>query len=456
MSVSHPLPAPSVFTLPALRTSQPLRYGTFFYLYVMQGIPAGFSLTAVANYLTAEGVSSRAVGTFVAAVGLPWTVQFVWGPLIDRFQGSPMGRRRPWVLLSQFMAFVASLGILLVDNPVTQLSMLTAAFFMHSIFATIQDASVDAMAISIIPATERGRVNAFMRGGFLIGIGASAATMSYLIRQYDFHTAALTQSLSLLVLTAITFFIRERKEDALFPWSPASAHRIEQQEHDHSLRWLFRELFRGMIARQSLQLFVPILMVYTSLSMFIRAYPVHLIQKLHWKDTELSFMSGTYGTAVMIVFILAGGWVADRLGARRLLLNVMLGCGLFLLIANGISTYWIHPEVASSVYVLYYMLDPLVSVAAMPILMALCRRDVEGSQFTAYMALVNLCDVAGSFVSGHLQTWVSAPVIGFMGGIIILVARFMVQRPNIVYSPESAAPASGLIDNRSDGPRKIN
>ncbi|UJR18416.1 hypothetical protein I4U23_005321 [Adineta vaga] len=32
--------------------NQSLRYFTFFYLYIMQGIPAGFSSTALANYLT--------------------------------------------------------------------------------------------------------------------------------------------------------------------------------------------------------------------------------------------------------------------------------------------------------------------------------------------------------------------------------------------------------------------
>ncbi len=448
MSLSQPLPTPTVFTFPTLRTSQPLRYITFFYLYVMQGIPAGFSLTAVANYLTAEGVPSNAVGTFVAAVGLPWTVQFVWGPLIDRFQGSPMGRRRPWVLLAQFMAFVASLGILLVNNPVTQLTTLATAFFLHSVFATVQDASVDAMAISIIPESERGRVNAFMRGGFLVGMGLSAATLSFLIRHYSFHTAALTQSMALLTLTLITFFIKEKREDALFPWSPTQTTTVERQQHIHSIRWLFQELYRGLVARPSLQLFVPILMVYTSLSIFIRAYPVHLIRELHWRDTELSLMSGTYGTAVMIVFIIAGGWVADRLGARRLLLHVMLGCSLFLLIANAIAPYWVYPDVASAVYVLYYMLDPLVSVAAMPVLMALCRRDVEGSQFTAYMALVNLCDVAGSFISGHIQMVVRAPVIGFSCGLVILVALFMTRRasnlpvPVVENSPET--PISNL------------
>lgn len=33
-----------------LSSSRPLRYVAFLYLYVMQGRPAGFALTAVANY----------------------------------------------------------------------------------------------------------------------------------------------------------------------------------------------------------------------------------------------------------------------------------------------------------------------------------------------------------------------------------------------------------------------
>lgn len=411
-----------------LESSRPLRYVTFFYLYLMQGVPAGFATTAVANYLTAEGVTSSAVGTFVAAQGLPWTVQFVWGPLVDRFQSSPMGRRRPVVLLAQFMAFLASLGILFfVRNPIADLSLLATAFLIHSIFASIQDASVDAMAISIIPESERGRINAFMRGGFLIGMGLSAATLSYLLRNYSFHTAALAQSLFLLTMTVVTFFIKEKQEDALFPWTATQIAVVEGRQHKHSLGWLFRELYRGLIARQSLQLFLPILMVYISLSVFIRAYSVHMIHTLHWSDTELSFLNGTYSTAVMLAIIIIGGWLADRMGARRLLVYVLLGISIFISTAYLLSPYWVYRSVSSSLYVFYYALDPLVSVAAMPALMALCRRDVEGSQFTTYMALVNLCDAAGSFISGHIQMSVQTPVI-VLGCALTLVTALLLTR----------------------------
>ena len=68
-----------ILKTPMLSESAYLRYFTFFYLYVMQGIPAGFALTALSNYLVGKNVPSEKVGTFIAVVGLPWILQFVWG-----------------------------------------------------------------------------------------------------------------------------------------------------------------------------------------------------------------------------------------------------------------------------------------------------------------------------------------------------------------------------------------
>ncbi len=436
---AHVTPARSL----SLSESRPIRYAAFFYLYVMQGIPAGFALTAVANYLTAENTSPKIVGTFVAVVGLPWAVQFVWGPVIDLFQSSPMGRRKPWVLLSQLMAFVASLGVLLVENPASQVSTLAAAFFIHSVFASLQDASVDAMAISIIPETDRGRVNAFMRGGMLFGSGVGAAGMAYLIRHSGFFYAALAQSLILLGMTAITCFIKEKSGDALLPWS--SRARTEPTATDVprvNLRGLFAELFRGLLSSQSLRMFGAIIVVYTFLSVFIRAFSVHLIQQLKWADTSLSVLSGTYGTLGALIIILTGGILADKIGSRKLLVIMMFIIGSFLVTFNLLAQFWSDPTVTTTGLIIWYTFDPGFSVAAMPVLMALCRKGIEGSQFTTYMALVNLSDVAGAFVSGHALSWFSAPVIGlFCGGVVVVVAMLVVGQTflNVRRSPPEQA-----------------
>jgi PAT family beta-lactamase induction signal transducer AmpG len=402
----------------------------------MQGLPAGFSLTALTNYLTAEGVRSSAIGSFAAVVGLPWAFQFVWGPLIDRYQNSRMGRRKPWVLGAQILAFLASLGILLVDNPTTEIKTLGWFFFGHSVFAAIQDASVDAMAITVIGDEERGRVNAFMRIGFLVGTGVGAAVFSQLLRTYGFSTAALTLSLCLLTLTIITFFIRERPQDQLLPSFSRSSSAVESLEIDkedsiagefpqRDFSWLFTELFRGLFSRKSLLLFGATVLAYVSISLFSRAYNYHLIKKLGWADTSVSILTGTYGMLVAALVAFVGGYVADRIGARRLLVIVTGIVALYLFGFNAASAAWIQKEVAQVGLVTLYFMDPSISVSAMPMLMAICRKGVEGSQFTTYMAFVNLSDIAGSFIAGHALAFFTAPQIGLLASGFAFVAMFI-------------------------------
>ncbi|GAB2516343.1 RhtX/FptX family siderophore transporter [Spirosoma aerophilum] len=399
----------------------------FFYLYVMQGIPAGFSLTALANYLTAEGVKPSSIGSFAAIVGLPWAFQFIWGPLIDRYQGSAMGRRKPWVVGAQFMAFLASLGILLVKDPVAQISTLAWFFFGHSIFAAIQDASVDAMAITVIADDERGRVNAFMRAGFLIGIGVGAAVFAHLLRTYGFFNAALTQSLCLLTLTILTFFIREKPGDKLLPTFKRSTTVLLKTDRsqalpDYTFRWLFTELFRGLFAKRSLLLFGSVVAGYVSISLFSRAYNYQLIRVLGWTDTSVSVLTGTYGMLVATGAALLGGYIADRISPRRLLVIVLAVVAVYLISFNLLSGYWTRRDLAQTGLVALYFMDPSISVAAMPMLMAICRKGVEGSQFTTYMAFVNLSDIAGSYLSGHALDYISAPTIGLLAGVLATVA----------------------------------
>lgn len=424
------LPSPS-YPL-TLSQSRPLRYGVFFYLYVMQGIPSGFYLTALANYFTGKGVSPDVVGSFIAIIGLPWAFQFIWGPLIDRFQGSPMGRRKPWVVGAQLMTVLASCVLLFVGNPVAQIGTLGWLFCLRSVFAAIQDASVDAMAITVIPEDERGRVNAFMRAGFLVGTGIGAAVFANLLHDYGFHSAALAQILCLLTGVVLMIFIREQPGDRLLPLfgdetsqpnMVAGRSKAEAANHPtYDFKWLFTELFKGLFARKSLLLFGAILLAYVSNALFLRAYNHHLIDELGWADDDVSVLTGTYGMVAATAIALTGGYLADRMGARRLLIIVMGVVAVYLITFNLLSASWVRRDIAQSGLVALYFMDPAVSAAAMPVLMAICRKGVEGSQFTTYMAFVNLSDVAGTYFAGTALLHFTAPTIGLFGGVLAFVA----------------------------------
>ncbi len=420
-------------TLSTLTLSQrrPLRYGTFFYLYVMQGLPSGFALTAVTNYLAAEGLTPQALGSFGAIVGLPWGFKFVWGPLVDRFQASAMGRRRPWVLGAQLMALLASIGIIFIRDPVGQFSALAIAFSLHGVFASLQDVSVDALAISTVPVAERGRVNAFMKGGMVVGQAIGAAGLAYLIRNGSFQLAATVQSVTLLSFTILTFFIREQPGDAFVSLrrrtpTPASGE-LPVTRPDWSFGPLLRTLLRAILSPRPLLIFGAIALVFIGERLFQRAFNIHLIQQLGWTDTAVSVLSGTYGTLLAVALALLGGWLADIVGAQRMLLGTTLGMAILHIGYSLAASSWADPTVATAGLVVRQSLEPIFSIAALPMLMSLCQRGIEGSQFAFYMAISNQADVIGIFLAGQLQPMVTTSVLGIGCGVVMLVAAVLLR-----------------------------
>lgn len=416
--------------LPTLTESAAIRYFTFFYLYLMQGIPAGFAMTAISNYLVANNIEPYRVGAFVAIVGLPWAVQFIWGPLIDRFQYSFLGHRKHWVVISQWLAIVASLGLLVIKDPRSELNLLGIMFFIHSIFASIQDASVDAMAISIASVNERGKINAYMRGGFLIGISLGAAGLSMVLHNYGFHKAVLWQSLTLAVFSIIFLFTKLDSADSLVPSITGKPKEGPPADDNPTLKILVIKMFNGIAGANSLRYFVMVVSVYFCASVFIRSYTYHLIHVLRWPDQSVSVLQGGWGSVLTFVAIIIGGYISDKIGAKRLQVTIMWTLCIYLLIISFTSALWRFDLYSGTALVLWNLADPLLSVSVFPILMGLCLKKVEGSQFTTYMALINLCDVLGSYATGWILTLAPAPVIIICCGFYLLVLLIAMKRTN--------------------------
>lgn len=392
----------------------------------MQGIPAGFSLTVLTGYMAANGIPAVTIGSFIAVASIPWAFQFVWGPLIDRFQFSSMGHRKQWLVLAQCLSFLASLSLLIVRDPLYDLPLLGALFFTHSLFASIQDAAADAMIIDIVPPHERGRANGLMRGGFLAGLALGSAGLSLALHSIGFRGAVLCQSAVLLTFTVVTLLLRLRPMDAILPGfkrTPGSS-----RPSQPSLRVIFSGIAKGIFRQPGFSYFLLILLVYTAFSVFIRTYSFTLIHDLNWSDQRLSILQGSWGTILMLVIVFGGGALADRLGALRIQRLVMLGVAIFLIGFNLLSAYWSDGNVAATGLVVWNFADPLFSVGCFPILMGMCVKPAEGSQFTAYMALINLCDVTGSWIAGHIMATTAPARIGLCCGVVILLVWMVFKK----------------------------
>ena len=185
-------------------------------------------------------------------------------------------------------------------------------------------------------------------------------------------------------------------------------------------------------------------MVYFCSSVFIRSYAFNLIGQLKWPDRTVSLIQGGWGSVLTFFGIILAGIQSDRMGAKRMQVRVMWAVCIFLLALNAGYDFWRNDYFSGGGLLLWNLADPLLSVTIFPILMALCIRKVEGSQFTTYLALINLCDVLGSYVTGWSLKFLSAPLIGFSCGVVMLSLLLWLwySKNRAIPAPAPAAAAS--------------
>src|SRR3569833_3270383 len=82
------------------------------------GLPLALSGSTLLVWMREAGVDLKTIGLF-ALVGTPYTLKFLWAPLVDAMQvplfTRAFGRRRGWLLFSQLLLIAAILLLALTD-----------------------------------------------------------------------------------------------------------------------------------------------------------------------------------------------------------------------------------------------------------------------------------------------------------------------------------------------------
>jgi PAT family beta-lactamase induction signal transducer AmpG len=132
------------------------------------GLPLLLTGSPLQAWLRREGVNLEAIG-LMALVGLPYTLKFLWAPLLDRYTIPGFGRRRGWLLSAQ-LALVASIAALGQSDPKTSPWMVAVAAFLVTLFAATQDIVVDAHRRETLAETELGLGSSLYVYGYRTGM----------------------------------------------------------------------------------------------------------------------------------------------------------------------------------------------------------------------------------------------------------------------------------------------
>lgn len=140
------------------------------------GLPLALTGQTLMAWLTEAQADLTTIGLF-ALVGAPYSVKFLWAPLIDRLTlpgFSWLGRRRSWGLLTQ--ALLALLLILLGAVDPLQSPLAFAGVALLIAFASAsQDVVIDAFRVEILDEEQYGAGAAAVQLGYRAGMLAAGA-----------------------------------------------------------------------------------------------------------------------------------------------------------------------------------------------------------------------------------------------------------------------------------------
>ena len=179
-------------------------------LYVAQGIPWGFITVTFVTYLAVEGVAAGQLAFLLTLGTLPWSVKFLWGPIIDRFQFPEMGKRRPWILIAQSGMIVVLSSMLLIPNMSSNVTVVGVMFLVYNIFTALQDVSTDALAVDVLEPHEFEKVNSYMFTSKAVGGIIGGAGLGTIIGFVGIKGAIVLQIPILVVIMLVPLFMTER------------------------------------------------------------------------------------------------------------------------------------------------------------------------------------------------------------------------------------------------------
>lgn len=430
---------------PNMLDSKRGRLFTFGLLYVSEGIPLGFAAVAMAAYMRREGLDATLIGTFVAGFYLPWAFKWAWAPLVDLITLKRFGGRKAWILLCQGLMVITLYGVSQIDHA-QNFQLLMVLVIVHNVFAATNDVAIDSLAVNSLHPDERGQGNGFMFGGAYLGQGLGGGGAMFIAEHMGFAVSFNYVALLLLAVWLFTFF---------FVVDPTVGSAVA--EKTSTLLRQLKESILGFLRELRVGFFQsgpgPMVGVLFALLPFgamslSSAVSTTLQVDIGMSDGQIAQLN-IYQTVLSAFGCVVGGWLADRLGRRKMLagyyaLTVIPVLYLATLVSGdgGLAALSVSKYFpAALAFSLFMGLHYGTSAA---IFMGLTNPVIAATQFTGFMALRNL-------TISYTNAWQGAAVDRFDYGTMfyidaalailpILVIPFLRERAERQEPPSSGAP----------------
>jgi len=325
-------------------------------------------------WMTTAHVSLSTIGWFSLA-GLPYSLKFLWAPILDRYVPPFLGRRRGWLVITQ-VALLISIAAMAFHNPVTGLRMLAVNAILIALFSASQDIVGDAYRTDVLSEREMGAGASVWVLGYRLAMLVAGSAALVLADRITWPTVYLLLA-SLMLIGIVASFLAP--EPVLREAPPRTL--------GEAVVLPFREFFSrsGLIRGIVVLLFIILYKYSDSLA---GSMTTPFLLKAGFTQQEIGVVLGGVGLFAIIGGSIVGGAIIARLGINKPLWIFAVIQALSNLTYYGLSLAGKnHSYMVFAIVIENFGLG-LVSAGLTAYMMTMCNKRFSATQFALLSSLM--------------------------------------------------------------------
>lgn len=376
------------------------------------GIPLALTGTTLQAWMATEKVDLALIGAF-SLVGLPYTIKYLWSPLMDRFVPPFLGRRRGWMLVTQAALF-AAVAAMAFSQPKAHPGALALLALLVAFCSASQDIVVDAYRTEILLPEELGPGAGVHILGYRVAMLTSGAIALILADRLPWRTVYLLMAGSLAIGMAASFLAPEPE---LPPKSP------------RTLREAVVEPFREFLGREGAVAILLFIVFYKLDVVMATALTTPFLLELGFTKTDIGAVTKGLGMISTIVGTLAGGAVVAKIGMKRSLWVFGVLQSVSTLTFYALAKLGHHYPMMVAAIGLENLCSGMGTAAYAAFLMSLCDRRFTATQYALLTSLMAVTRVVVGAPTGALAKawgWPAFFIVSALAAIpgLLLLLRY--------------------------------
>lgn len=378
---------------PYLQIFRSRRISTILLLGFSSGLPLALTGGTLQAWMAVAGVDLRTIGIFALA-GLPYTLKFLWSPLMDRFVPTGLarlGRRRGWIALTQIglMAGIAAMGL---NSPAAAPWLMGSLAVLVAFSSASQDIVIDAYRTDVLREKERGVGAAVFVMGYRIAMLVSGAVALVLSDRIGWQNTYLLMAV-LMTIGVLSSLAGPEPEARVSP--------------PGSLREAVGGPLRDFFSRRAAGVLLLLIVLYKLGDAYAGTMTTaFLIRGVGFTATDVGTINKGLGLASLIIGAMFGGTLMVRLGLYRSLLLF----GLLQAVSNlsFMVLAWTGKSYPVMIFAVAFenLCGGMGTAAFVSLLMSLCNRRYSATQYALLSSLSALGRTVIAPSSGFLVEFI--------------------------------------------------